>query len=115
VDEQPTADAGQTATIYYTPIYYAMRHFSKYILPGATILATTVTPAAGVTATDYDNTALPDNTAMYAVGALNPDGTIAVVVFNQTKNVINYTLRVGSQQIDDTAPAQSLQTLIWKP
>jgi glucosylceramidase len=101
------------ATIYYTPIYYAMRHFSKYIQPGAKILATTVAPAAGVTATDYDNAALPDGVAMYAVGALNPDGTTAVVVFNQTGKPIDYTLKVGTQQVDSTAPAQSLQTLLW--
>jgi O-glycosyl hydrolase len=52
---------------------------------------------------------------MYAVGALNPDGTTAVVVFNETKNPIDYTLKVGTQQVDGTAPAQSLQTLVWNP
>jgi hypothetical protein len=51
---------------------------------------------------------------MYAVGALNPDGTTAVVIFNQTKTPIPYTVKIGTQQVDGTAPAQSLQTQLWK-
>ena len=50
---------------------------------------------------------------MYAVGALNPDGSTAVVVFNQTGSPIDLTVQVGAQAVDYTAPGQSIQTLLW--
>jgi glucosylceramidase len=100
--------------IYYTPIFYTMRHFSKFIHPGANVMTTTVTLAAGVTTMDYDNTPTQDGQALFAVGAQNPDATTTVVLFNETGKPIDYSVSVGSQAADGTIPAQALQTLVWK-
>jgi glucosylceramidase len=103
-----------TPTLYYTPVFYVMRQFSKFIQPGARILTSSVTLAAGVTKLDYDNTATPDGQALFAVAAQNPDKTLAVVVFNETGKAIDYSITVGNQAVDGTAPAQAVQTLVWK-
>ncbi|PTM10117.1 MAG: glycosyl hydrolase family 30, partial [Bacteroidetes bacterium] len=52
--------------VYFTPIYYTLSHFSKFIRPEAKII-------------DVSNR---DETLM-VTAAKNPDGTIAVVVFNE--------------------------------
>jgi glucosylceramidase len=100
--------------IYYTPIFYVMRHFSKFIHPGAKVMTTTVTLAAGVAKTDYDNTPTQDGQALLAVGAQNPDGTTAAVLFNETGKPIDYSVVVGAQTADGTIPAQAVQTLVFK-
>ncbi len=100
--------------IYYSPIFYAMRHFSKYIRPGAKIATTTLTLAGSVMKIDYDGTPTQDGQALLAVSALNTDGSIAVVLFNETKAAIDYSVTVGTQAADGSIPAQSLQTLVWK-
>jgi hypothetical protein len=103
-----------TPDIYYSPIFYTLRHFSKYIRPDAKVATTSVTLAAGVGKLDYDGTATQDGQALLAVGAQNADGSVAVVLFNETNAAIDYTASVGSQAADGTIPAQSLQTLLWK-
>ena len=103
-----------SADIYYSPIFYAMRHFSKYIRPGAKIATTTTTLAPSVMKIDYDGSPTQDGQALLAVSALNTDGSIAVVLFNETKAALDYSVNVGSQSADGSIPAQSLQTLVWK-
>jgi glucosylceramidase len=100
--------------IYYSPIFYVMRQFSKFIKPGAKVLTTTVTLAATVTKTDYDNAPTQDGQALLAVGAQNPDGTTAAVLFNETGKPIDYSVVVGAQTADGTIPAQAVQTLVFK-
>lgn len=96
--------------IYYTPIFYVMRHFSKYIRPGATILGSTVTLASGVSLNGVDG--LPTD-GLLATVAKNTDGSLVVVVFNETAAAIPYTITYGKASIQGSAPQQSLQTLVW--
>lgn len=98
--------------IYYTPIFYAMRHFSKFIRPGAQVMTTTVALAASVTKTDYDNAPTQDGQALLAIGAQNPDGSMATVLFNETSKPIDFSVVVGGQTADGTIPGQALQTLV---
>ena len=97
-------------SIYYTPIFYVMRHFSKYIRPGATILGSTVTLASGVSLNGADG--LPTD-GLLSVTAKNTDGSVVTVVFNETGAPIDYSITSGKLVIEGTAPAQSLQTLVW--
>jgi glucosylceramidase len=97
-------------TIYYTPIFYVMRHFSKYIRPGATVLASTVTLPSSVPLAGYDG--LPTD-GLLATAAVNTDGSVVVVVFNETAAPIDYAVTAASVSVNGTAPAQSLQTLVW--
>jgi glucosylceramidase len=103
-----------TPVIYYTPIFYVMRQFSKFIQPQAKILSSTVTLAADVTKLDYDNAPTQDGQALFSVAAQNPDGTLAVVLFNETGKPIDYSIGTGTQSADGTIPAQAVQTLVWK-
>jgi glucosylceramidase len=102
-------------TPYYTPIFYTMQHFSKFLRPQAQVLTTTVTLAAGVTNTDYDGTPTQDGNALIAAAAKNADMSVAVVLFNETNKPIDYAVVLGTQNVSSTIPAQSIQTIFWKP
>lgn len=52
--------------VYFTPLYYTMAHFSKFIRPDAKVI--------GLENSDKD---------LMVTAAQNPDGSIAVVVFNE--------------------------------
>jgi glucosylceramidase len=101
------------ATIYRSPTFYVMRSFGKYFKPGAQVLTTTVTVAPGVKATDYDGTPTQDGRAIIATSALNPDGSTAIQVFNETNATIPYAIVMGSSSVSTKIPAQSLQTIVW--
>ncbi|WP_435412964.1 glycoside hydrolase family 30 protein [Psychroserpens mesophilus] len=81
--------------VYFTPLYYTMVHFSKYIRPGAVII-------------DVDN---PDKDLM-VTAAMNPDDSIAVVVFNEGQTPKRFTVNLNGNAIDITISAQALQTII---
>ena len=81
--------------IYLTPLYYVMAHFSKFIRPGASVLA-------------VDN----KEKDLMITAALNPDQSVAVVVFNQEKAAKSFTLTVGETQKNMVIDAQALQTII---
>jgi glucosylceramidase len=97
-------------TIYYTPIFYVMRHFSKYIRPGAVILASTVTLAPGVSLAGADGASTD---GLLATVAKNVDGSVVIVVFNETGAPIDYAITYDNARVETSAPAQSLQTLVW--
>jgi glucosylceramidase len=100
-------------TLYYSPNFYVMRSFSKYFRPGAQVLTTTVNVASDVKAIDYDGMPTQDGGSIMATSAVNPDGTIAVQVFNETGSSIQYAIVNGSQSVTTTSPPQSLQTIVW--
>lgn len=81
--------------VYFTPIYYAMSHFSKYIRPGAKRIG-------------FE---LSDESIM-VTAAQNEDGSIAVVVFNPEKEVRSLSLSLGELQKEFSISAQALQTIL---
>ena len=81
--------------IYFTPLYYTMAHFSKYIRPEAKIIG-------------LENS---DDTLM-ATAAQNPDGSIAVVLFNEFETPKAINLWVGKESVEITIDAQAIQTII---
>jgi glucosylceramidase len=99
-------------TAYYTPIYYVMQHFSKFVVPGSNVLATTVTVDPGVAATDYDGMPTQDGNALLATSARTPSGDVVVVVFNETSASIPYNVTIGGATFSVTIPAQAIQTLV---
>jgi glucosylceramidase len=114
----PCADAimvdTAAGTVYYSPIFYALQHFSKFIRPQAKVVASTVKLAAGVAATDYDGTPTQDGSALLTVAARNLDGSVAVVLFNETGGPLDYSVVLGAESVESTIPAQSLQTVVWR-
>jgi len=81
--------------VYFTPLYYTMAHFSKFIRPGATRIG-------------FD---LSDDSLM-ATAAQNPDGSIAVVVLNQEATAKTFSLQLGKQQIPVAIDGQAVQTIL---
>jgi glucosylceramidase len=83
--------------VYFTPLYYTMAHFSKFIRPGATRI--------GFTNPDKD---------LMVTAAKNVDGSIAVVVFNQTEETKNISLTINKKLVDLKISAKAIQTIFIK-
>ena len=81
--------------VYFTPLYYIMAHFSKFIRPGAIVI-------------DSKNT---DDQLMVAA-AKNPDGSIAVVVFNESKTQKSFKLNLNQLSKKITIEPQAIQTIV---
>ena len=80
--------------VYFTPIYHTMAHFSKYIRPQAEII-------------HVDNS----DDSLMVTAAKNPDGSIAVVVFNEGETAKNFDLTLGDQTKQLSISAQAIQTI----
>jgi glucosylceramidase len=81
--------------VYFTPLYYTMAHFSKFIRPGATRIG-------------FEN---PDSDLM-VTAALNPDDSIAVVIFNPGESAQDINLSLRERSINITISAQAIQTVV---
>jgi glucosylceramidase len=81
--------------VYFTPIYYTMAHFSRYIRPGAIRIG-------------FENT----DDSLLVTAAKNPDGSIAVVILNQGIESRNFSLVLGERSRDIQINGQALQTII---
>jgi glucosylceramidase len=81
--------------VYFTPLYYTMAHFSKYIRPGAQRI--------GFSNTDED---------LLVTAAKNPDGSIAVVVLNQGETKKSFEFILGDTKQNITISPKALQTIL---
>lgn len=81
--------------VYFTPLYYVMAHFSKYIRPEATII--------GLENSDKE---------LQVTAAQNKDGSIAVIIFNEGNQSKNFTLQFRGKQTEIYINAQALQTIL---
>jgi glucosylceramidase len=81
--------------VYFTPLYYTMAHFSKYIRPGAVKIGTT-----------------HEDDSLLVTAAKNPDGTIAVIILNQTNDAKQFTLNLNENSKDISIEAKALQTIL---
>ncbi len=81
--------------VYFTPLYYTMAHFSKYIRPGAEVI-------------DVQNS----NKDLMVTAAKNPDGSIAMVVFNEGKEGQHFELSLGEKSKKISISPQAIQTIL---
>ena len=81
--------------IYFTPLYYTLAHFSKYIRPGATVIA-------------LENS----DKELEVTAAKNLDGSIAVVVFNEGKSKKNFKIQLGTKEKVININPQAIQTIV---
>ncbi|AXG70677.1 glucuronoxylanase XynC [Kordia sp. SMS9] len=86
----------RTNELIYTPSYYYIGHFSKFIQPNAKRVSTT-TSRSTLESTSFQNT----------------DGSIITVVMNKTDQKINYKLIVGDQELKLSIDAHAIQSLIY--
>jgi glucosylceramidase len=84
-----------TDEVYFTPLYYTMAHFSKYIRPEAKVI--------GLENSDKD---------LQVTAAKNPDGSIAIVIFNEGKTKKSFKLSLEGKETLVNIDAQALQTIV---
>ncbi|MEO9804115.1 MAG: glycoside hydrolase family 30 protein [Reichenbachiella sp.] len=87
----------QTDELIYTPSYYYIGHFSKFIKPEATRVSTA-----------------SSRSQLLSTSFLNVDGTLATVVMNPQDEAITYKMYIGMKAVETTIPAHAMQTLITK-
>jgi glucosylceramidase len=75
-----------------------MSHFSKYIRPGAEVVAST-----------------SQNPDIMAVAAANPDKSMSVVVFNPTTQQRTLRLELEDNVVFVPINGQALQTILFLP
>jgi len=81
--------------VYFTPLFYTMVHFSKFIRPGAVRIG-------------FEN---PDKSLMMTA-AKNPDGSVVVVILNMNEEAKNLNLSMEIQSVDLQISAKAIQTIV---
>lgn len=86
----------RTGELIYTPSYYYIGHFSKFIQPGARHISSSVS-----------------RSQLLSASFLNPAGQVVTVVMNQSDKPVNYFLVVDKKASEINIPANSIQTLLY--
>ena len=86
----------RTGELIYTPSYYYIGHFSKFIRPHAKRISSAVSRSV-LNSTTFQN----------------EDGSMATVVMNSTDQDIQYNLFVGNQKIEINIPSHGIQTVVY--
>lgn len=86
----------KTGDLIYTPTYYYLGHFSKFIRPGAQRVS-----------------AVSSRSDLETTSFLNPDNSLSTVVLNLGDRPITYRFSVGTQETTATIPARAIQTLVY--
>lgn len=82
--------------LYYTPYYYALKQISNTLRPGDTIYT-----VSG-----------KENTPLYGIASVNPQGKLAIQLYNQSDQPYTTSLTIGKWQASITIPAKALLTLV---
>ena len=83
--------------VYFTPLYYIMAHFSKFMRPGAVKIGCTIS-----------------NNEVMATAVKNPDNSIALAVFNPTNKVQTLKIQLNNKIKNISIDANALQTVVIK-
>jgi len=81
--------------VYFTPLFYVMSHFSKYVRPGAKRIAHN----------SNDN-------ELQTTAVINPDNSIAVIAFNPTEKEKIFDIKLEDFSKPIKISPQALQTII---
>jgi len=81
--------------IYFTPLYYTMAHFSKFIRPNALRI--------GFSNSDND---------LMLTAAQNPDGSVAVILFNPTEKRKQIKLNFLNKIAEFSISPKAIQTVV---
>ncbi len=86
----------ETKELIYTPAYYYIGHFSKFIQPGAKRVSTSVS-----------------RTYLLATTFQNPDNSLITIVMNKTDQQQDFVLEFLDQEVPVSIPPRAIQTLIY--
>jgi glucosylceramidase len=81
--------------VYFTPLYYTMAHFSKFMRPGAVKIGCNI-----------------KHNEVMATAVKNLDDSIALVVFNPTNKKESLSIQLDNQNIIISIDAKALQTVV---
>lgn len=85
-----------TGELIYTPSYYYIGHFSKFIRPNARRVSSAVS-----------------RTTLASTSFINTDGKVVTVVMNATDSEQDYSLYVHNSKTKLKIPAHGIQTLLY--
>ena len=85
----------RTSELTFTPSYWYLGHFSKFIRPGARRVE-----------------AASSRSSLLTTAFANADGQLATVVMNQTDQAVDYNFFVGKDEARLSIPAHAIQTLV---
>ena len=85
----------RTGELTFTPSFWYLGHFSKFIRPGA-----------------HRVEAATSRSSLAATSFANPDGSLATVVMNATDQPVAYRFFVGEGEARVAIPAHAIQTLV---
>jgi glucosylceramidase len=86
----------RTGELIYTPTYYYIGHFSKFVRPNAQRVSTS-----------------SSRSFLLATSFVNENGEMATIVMNHTDAAISYNFFVGKAQSKLTIPARAIQTVVY--
>jgi glucosylceramidase len=86
----------RTGELIYTPTYYYIGHFSKFVRPNALRVSTS-----------------SSRSVLLATSFVNEDNKMATIIMNQTDKPIEYNFIVTGKQSVLTIPARAMQTLVY--
>ncbi len=84
-----------TGQLYYTPSFFFLGHFSKFVRPGARRVSATT-----------------NRSALQTTAFLNTDGRIVTIVLNTSDSPFSYRLQLDEEQAVITIPAHAIQTVV---
>lgn len=85
----------QSDEVYYTPLFYVMGHFSKFVRPGARVIGLN-----------------GGNSDLMTTALQNPDGSIALIVFNPSEEAKDYSVKLGDESQSYRLSGKALQTVV---
>ena len=86
----------ETNELIFTPSFYYLGHFSKFIRPDAKRIST-ATSRSVLSSTSF----------------INKDNQMVTVVMNSTDNTITYNLLVDKKKVEINIPAHAMQSLVY--
>jgi glucosylceramidase len=86
-----------TGELIYTPSYYYIGHFSKFIKPNAKRVST-----------------VSSRSHLLSTSFINEDGSLATVVMNQSDLAIKFKVYYGAEKIELSIGPHAIQTVVVK-
>ncbi|HKT27585.1 glycoside hydrolase family 30 protein [Dyella sp.] len=88
----------RTGTVSRNDEYYAFAHFSKFVLPGAVRVESTMTDDKGLANVAFQNAS---------------DGSIVLVMVNSNVKAFPVSVAQGDNRFEYTMPPESVATFVW--
>jgi len=81
--------------VYFTPLFYVMSHFSKYVRPEAQVLE------------------VPQLGTLMTTAVENKDGSVVMIVLNQQKDELSFVVELNGQFSEHVIDGRAIQTIIF--